>query len=36
MGGMLAVSEGDGKVSLWKETNDGQWKQISQEQAPPQ
>ncbi len=29
MGNILAVSGGDNKVSLWKESQDGSWKCIS-------
>lgn len=29
MGNILAVSQGDNKVSLWKETIDGEWKNLS-------
>jgi len=30
MGNILAVSQGDNKVSLWKETLDGDWKNLTQ------
>lgn len=29
MGNILAVSQGDNKVSLWKENLDGTWKNLS-------
>ena len=32
-GGILAVSDSKGSVSLWKEAIDGQWQQISQDVA---
>ncbi len=32
-GGILAVSDSKGTVSLWKEAIDGQWQQISQDVA---
>lgn len=33
MGNILAVAQGDNKVSLWKESLDGDWKNLSQAQA---
>jgi len=33
MGSILAVAQGDNKVSLWKESIDGDWKNLSQAQA---
>jgi len=33
MGNILAVAQGDNKVSLWKESIDGDWKSLSQPQA---
>jgi hypothetical protein len=33
MGNILAVAQGDNKVSLWKESMDGDWKNLSQAQA---
>jgi len=33
MGNILAVAQGDNKVSLWKESIDGDWKNLSQAQA---
>jgi len=30
MGNILAVSQGDNKVSLWKESVDGDWKNLSE------
>lgn len=32
-GGILAVSDSKGNVTLWKEAIDGQWQQISQDAA---
>lgn len=32
-GGILAVSDSKGNVTLWKEAIDGQWQQISQNAA---
>ena len=29
MGNILAVTQGDNKVSLWKESLDGSWKSLS-------
>lgn len=41
MGNILAVAQGDNKISLWKESIEGDWKSLSQAQAqqsqqPPQ
>jgi hypothetical protein len=33
MGNILAVAQGDNQVSLWKESIDGDWKNLSQAQA---
>lgn len=33
MGNILAVAQGDNKVSLWKESIEGDWKNLSQAQA---
>ena len=33
MGNILAVAQGDNKVSLWKESMEGEWKNLSQAQA---
>ena len=33
MGNILAVAQGDNKVSLWKESMEGDWKNLSQAQA---
>jgi len=30
MGNILAVSQADNKVSLWKESLDGEWKNLSE------
>ena len=36
MGNILAVAQGDNKVSLWKESLEGDWKSLSQQQAAQQ